>query len=164
MDAEDEKQYVEKKIAETDTIMKRRNDYAEGTKVRIKNETKVLGKKRSNVTPQAYSIDSKDGNQYLIRSVDGSIDKVPYYRIVPVKEGTTVKMAKTIKNNKRGIVDRIIGYDARTDKYQVVYSSGERDKIPSKNLREGQPLRLSFMERQFWVKKGNPPLAIKKWV
>jgi hypothetical protein len=144
--------------------MKRRNDYTEGTKVRIKNETKVLGKKRTNVTPKAYTIDSKVGNQYLVKSVDGSIDKVPYFKIVPVKKDAPVQMAKTIKNSKREIVDRILGYDAKSDKYQVKYLSGQKDKIPSRNLREGQPLKLSFMERQYWVKKGNPPIAIKKWV
>jgi hypothetical protein len=162
MDESDEKAYIDRKIDETNTIMKRRKEYPEGTKIRIKNETRVLGKKRSNVTPQAYAIDSREGNQYIIKAEDGAIDKVPYFKIVPARGA--VKMAKTIKQGKRGIIEKILGYDAKTDKYRVVYNEGTKDKIPAKSLRESEPLRLSFMERQYWIKKGNPPLAIKKWI
>jgi hypothetical protein len=161
MNEEAEKKYIDKKIEESEKIIKRRKKYSEGTKVRIKNDDAKIGKKRSNVTPQAYTIEGREGNQYLIKSIDGSIDKVPYFRIVPAKG--PVKLAETIKEGKRGIVEKILGYDAKTDKYQVVYSEGTKDKIPAKNLREGQPLRLSVMERRFWVRKGNPPVSIKKW-
>jgi hypothetical protein len=164
MNESDEQEYIDKKIQETDAIMKRRKKYSDGTKVRIKNAPKGLDKKRSNVTPEAYTIEGREGNQYLIKSIDGSIDKVPYFKIVPVKKSAPIKMAETIKQGKRGIVEKILGYDAKTDKYRVVYDEGTKDKIPAKSLRENEPLRLSFMERQYWVKKGNPPLAIKKWI
>ena len=45
----------------------------------------------------------------------------------------------------------------------VVYEGGVHDTIPAKNLREGDPLKLSPIERAFWVKK-ELPSKIHKYV
>ena len=67
--------------------------------------------------------------------------------------GKDVPLAQTLKNKKRGVVERTVDYDGRKDKYTVIYEGGVQDKIPAKNLREGEPLTFSRMERAFWIRK-----------
>ena len=70
-------------------------------------------------------------------------------------------IAETIKNAKRGIVEKIISYEARSDRYKVEWDTGEESVIPAKNLREGLPLKLSPLERVFWVREGADKIPVK---
>ncbi|KAK8836406.1 hypothetical protein M9Y10_039749 [Tritrichomonas musculus] len=72
-------------------------------------------------------------------------------------------LANTIKNGKRGAVDKIISYDEKKNKYKVQYEGGVQDSIPAKNLREGNPARLSTLELEYWSKQKSLPDNIKKW-
>ena len=72
-------------------------------------------------------------------------------------------IAETIKNDKRGIVNNILDYNERTDKYKVQYEGGVVEQIPAKNLREGQPTQLSQLELIYWSTKSRIPDKIRKW-
>ncbi len=134
-------------------------DFKSGDKVRIVQAKEPFSKRRNKVSKEAYIVDSKDGNQFIIKSKDESIDKLPGYRLIKT---TNNNIAKTLKDGKRGIVENIISYT--NNKYKIKYSDGTEDVIPTKNLREGAPTKLSRMEREFWSKKKIIPDAIKKWI
>lgn len=162
MNESEEKKYIEEKKKET---MEKEKDYDlnAGDRVRVVLEKNKIGKNRSNLSQESYIVDSKIGKQYLIVAKNRSADKYPGYKLVKCSE--KVPLAKTIKNNKRGIVEKIISYNEKTDKYKVFYEGEKKpDIIPSKNLREGFPLKLSMMEREYWVKQKNIPVNIRKWI
>ena len=62
---------------------------------------------------------------------------------------------------KEGLLKKIISYDERSDKYKVAWDTGEESVIPAKNLREGSPLKLSPLERVFWVREGADKIPVK---
>ena len=130
-------------------------------KVRIVKVKEPLAKKRTNLTKDVYVVDSKSGNQFVVKAKDSSVDKYPGYRLVKTKN---TNLAETIKNDKRGIVNKILSYDVKTDKYKVEYDGGVIEQIPSKNLREGRPTHLSQMELIYWSAKKNIPDKISKWI
>lgn len=131
-----------------------------GDTVKIINVTSPFQKKRRNVSNEAYTIDSRSGNQFIIKAADDSIDKYPGYRLVKTK---STKLAETIKGDKRGIVESIDSYDSKKNRYHVTYQGGVKDTIPAKNLREGAPTQLSSMEIQYWSTQKEIPSAIMKW-
>lgn len=122
-----------------------------GDKVRIVMEKNRLGKNRFTVSPKAYTIESKEGNQFNIMAKDKSVGLYPGYRIVKAKG--KVPYAKTLKGGKRGAVEEILEYDATKKKYTVRYEGGVEEEIPPSHLREGDPARVSRMEREYWVRK-----------
>lgn len=150
---EDEIQYIK------DKSQNNPYNFQPGERVRIINEKNPLSKKRSNATKESYIVDSKSGNQFIIKSKDESIDKYPGYQLI--KASSNVPIADTLKGGKRGIINKIISYDKK--KYKVMYEGGTFDFIPAKNLREGTPTTLSQMEREFWSKQKNIPDDIIKW-
>jgi hypothetical protein len=165
-----EDKYIEQKQAETEEKLSKRHKFNVGDRVRVIIEnTNKLDKKRTNVSTQSYEIDSIAGNQYLIRAKDGSIDKVPYFRLIPMKDNDKTPLANTIKNNKRGVIVEIVKF-IKPNKYMVKYesydrkSNNETDIILAKNLREGTPTILSPMEKQFWSGKTDIPNEIRKWI
>lgn len=158
MDEDKEKEYIK---AKTQTFNENEYHFNDGDHVRIVLDKVKIGKNRTNLSKEAYIIDGKVGNQWLISSIDGSVDKYPGWRLVKCDD--RYKIAETIKGGKRGIVSKIISYDGRTDKYKVEYSEGTIDTISAKNLREGDPLRLSPMEREYWIKQKVIPVKIRQW-
>jgi hypothetical protein len=186
MNEEAELEYIKRKQEKMSQKLNDRIIYPEGLKVRItSNPNKQFTKKRSKLSNQAYIIDGMVGNQYFIRAADGSIDKVPFFRIVPVAWGgknkggkNKIKIAKRIDNvnpkskvnnpkltSKRYTVDKILRYHTAEDKYEVLYDNGEKDYIPARNLREGRPLELSVMERKFWKdKQRKMPNKVAMWL
>ena len=98
---------------------------------------------------------------FLIKAKDHSVDYYPGYKLVLCSKN--IPLAETLKNEKRGVIKRIDGYDERRDKYKVEYEGGVHDSIPAKNLREGEPLKLSPIERAYWVHK-ELPTKIKQYV
>lgn len=77
-------------------------------------------------------------------------------------KGKTV-MAQTLKNGKRGNIEEILEYRESDDKYKVRYEGGVEQYIPAKNLREGNPSKLSRIEREYWVRHPPIPAKIRKW-
>ena len=121
-----------------------------------------LQKHRTNLSKVSYNIDSRVGNQFIIKADDGSIDTVPGYKIV--HSDKRVPLAESIKNGKRGIIKEIVYYHPQTNRYDVMYDTGERDEIAAINLREGNPTKLSRMEREFWIKQKSIPVSIRRYV
>ena len=70
----DEDEYIKAKAELTESI-KGTYDFKDGDHVRIVLEKNKIGKNRSNLSNEAYIIDGKDGNNFIIKSKDGSIDK-----------------------------------------------------------------------------------------
>ena len=133
-----------------------------GESVRVILNSNPLTKRRSNLSKQSYIIDSKSGNQFIIRSSDGSVDTMPGYKLV--KSATNVPLATTIKDGKRGIVKEIRSYNAKKDTYSVTYDDSSRDTIKSKYMRESHPTKLSTMERQYWMNQKRIPDRISKFI
>jgi hypothetical protein len=121
-----------------------------GARVRIMIPKKALEKKRTNFSNEAYIIDNIIGNQYQIRALDGSVDLIPWFYVIPIKKGLKIKTAQTIKNIKRKVVKKILSYNEATKNYKVLYTDGTLDNIPAKNLREGAPAAMSMIEKVFW--------------
>ena len=161
MSKDKEEKYIEDKKKEIRQKEVKYNLHS-GDRVRVMLEKKKIGKNRSNLSHESYIVDYKKGNMYAIRSVDGSVDNYPGYRLV--KCGNDIPLAKTIKAGKRGIIDEILKYSEKTDRYKVKWVGGEEGWTASKNLRETAPLKLSDMEREYWVKQKNIPNEIRKWV
>ena len=86
----------------------------------------------------------------------------PHYRLA--KADKRYKLADTIRNKQQGIVDKLLDYDAKKDKYKVIYDEGTKDTIPAKNLRETEPNRLSEMELGYWSKQPSLPDNIRRWL
>ena len=151
---EDEQEYITKQHDNNPY------DFKPNDRVRIVKAKEPLSKKRSNLTKEVYIVDSRDGNQFIVKAKDNSVDKYPGYRLVKTKNNN---IAETIKNDKRGIVNNILDYNERTDKYKVQYEGGVVEQIPAKNLREGQPTQLSQLELIYWSTKSKIPDKIRKW-
>lgn len=152
----DELDYIQK----NKTTMNPYN-FKPGDTVRIVEDNKKMGKRRFNVSSKAYTIDSKIGNMFNVVSKDKSSNEYPGYRLVKAK-GKTV-MAQTLKNGKRGNIEEILEYRESDDKYKVRWEGGVEQYIPAKNLREGNPSKLSRIEREYWVRHPPIPAKIRKW-
>ena len=136
--------------------------YKEGDHVRILLDKNPIGKRRSNASKESYIVDGRDRNQIIVRSRDGSIDTLPPYRLI--KADKRYKLAETLRNKQRGVVDKILGYSEKNDKYNVLYDEGTKDTIPSRNLRESEPNKLSSMEIDYWSKQPKLPHNIRRWL
>ena len=172
MTKKQENDYIMKKRIETQNKT-RAYDFKPGDRVRIILEPKTLTKKRSNLSTECYVVNSRSGNMFLIMAKDHSVDYYPGYKLVLCSK--SIPLAETLKNEKRGVIESIESYNEKSDKYRVKYEGGVKDFIPAKNLREGEPLKLSPMERAFWVRALHPqgrsepvrkelPAKIKKYV
>ena len=137
-------------------------NFQQNERVRLILDKNPLQKNRTNLSKVAYVIDSRVGNQFIIKAADGSIDTVPGYKLIRCEK--TIPLATTIKNGKRAIVKEIIYYHPEDNRYEVMYDNGERDVIPAMNLREGNPTKLSRMEREYWIKQKNIPVSVRKWL
>ena len=155
----DELEYIEKMSGQVNPYK-----FKPGESVRVILDTNPFVKKRTNLSKESYIIDSKDGNQFIIRSSDGSIETMPGYRLV--KSAKNVPLASTIKDGKRGIVKEIRSYNSKRDTYSITYEMPDnsivKDTIKAKNMREGHPTKLSTMERQYWIRKANLASPIKQ--
>lgn len=155
--------YIAEKMALTNEI-KHTYNLKVGDRVRVFLDKNKIGKNSSNLSKVSYIISEVVGNQYLIRSKDGSVDKYPGYKLYKCSDN--IPIANTIKNDKRGVIEKIISYDENTNKYKVQFDDDKKtiDIIPAKNLREGTPARLSQMERDYWSKHIPVPSKISKWI
>ena len=156
---EDELEYIKKMNGQVNPY-----HFKLGESVRVVLDKSPLVKHRTNLSKESYIIDSKDGNQFVIRSSDGSVDTVPGYKLV--KSTKNVPLATSIKDGKRGIIKEIRSYNKKKDTYSITYEypEGMKDTIKSKNMREGHPTKLSTMERQYWIKQKRIPDQISKFI
>ena len=163
--SDDEDRYIDKMNGITMNIKKQKGFYLKpNTKVRIVLDTSPLSKKRGNLSKDYYVIQEQDDNGYLIRALDGSVAYYPRHKLVPLKTASNIKQAQTLKDGKRGVVERIEKYDSKNDKYTVVYDEGTQDTIPAKNLRETRPTHLGPLEIQYWKQyKGVVPQSIARY-
>lgn len=154
MDNDNEKEYIEKMNGRTFDIKDSNSfDLPENTRVHIINETKVIGKKRLNISKEHYLVAGKDGNNLIIKAKDHSTALYPRHRLIVNNKGI---FAKTIDEDRFGIIDSITGYNEKKDQYEIVYEGGVKDKIKSNNLREQNPTKLSATEISFWKNKNIP--------
>lgn len=151
---EDEYHYINKMRAKTDNIRKQYR-LTKGLHVRIIDDQKTIGKKRSNLSSNSYIIDDNLNNKYIVRAKDGSISEIPRYRLVVDNKAT---LANTIDNSRRGIVDKILSYDNKH--YNVKFKDGTIDRLPVSYMREGRPTRLSPAEIQYWKTQKQIPTYI----
>lgn len=156
---EDELEYISKMNGQVNPY-----NFEPSDSVRVILDKNPLTKHRTNLSKQSYIVDSKDGNQFVIRSSDGSVDTVPGYKLV--KSVNNVPLATSIKDGKRGIIKEIKSYNKKKDTYTIVYEypEGMKDTIKSKNMREGHPTKLSTLERQYWIKQKTIPDQIRKFI
>lgn len=153
---EDEQEYIKNQVQNNPY------DFQPGQRVRLILDKNPLRKVRTNLSKVSYIIDSRVGNQFIIKAKDDSIDTVPGYKIH--RCGNNIPLAQTIKEDKRGLIKNIIRYINNGDKYEVEFEGGVIQMIPSINLREGNPTKLSRMEREYWIKQKVIPVAIRKWL
>ena len=110
-----------------------------GDKVRIVYGNKPLQKKRTNLPKEHYVIDSVDGNGYIIKAMDESVAYYPRHKQV---KDSSDSFAAILDNGKRAIINDIIGYNERSQKYKVIYTDNSVDYIKAKSLRETNPTSL----------------------
>ena len=147
----DEINYINKMDKTTDEIKGKLVDIKPKTHVRIINDKTIMGKKRSNLSENAYIVDSKVKNKYIIKAKDKTAAEYPRYRLYP---DTKAKLASTL-GSKRAIIDYIQNYDKRKQKYNVRLSDGTNDSLTIKRIREGHPTKLSSEERLYWSQNKN---------
>ena len=140
-------------IAETDY------DLDVGTKVRYILDKKAYTKVRHKISKGYYTIDSIEGNNYVIIAKDGTTKKIPRYRLIPLKDNeSNIPQAETIEeyNANRGVIEEILDYNVKTKKYRVRFTvpNGQPyiDTIPATFMRESSPTSLSKLEREFFNK------------
>lgn len=141
--AEDELYYIKEK-----SLVKNPYDFQEGDKVRIVNDKDTFSKRITQVSPKAYTIDGKKGNLFKISSLDKSKNEYPGYKLVRSKGN--IPFAEDLKEGKRGDVIEI--HDYKNGKYTVLYEGGKSDNILPRDLREGNPTKISRIEREYWIK------------
>lgn len=83
-----------------------------------------------------------------------------------MKSSENIPLTTTIKYCKRGIVKGIKLYNKKKNTYPIVYEypTGMKDNIKPKYMREGQPMKLSAMERQYWMAQNIIPDQIRKLI
>jgi hypothetical protein len=149
---DDEIQYIQNKFEQQfRKKQERSNGIALGDVVRVASEHK-FGKKRMNYGREGYTVESVDGNSVLIKGKDNSVARYPIYKL---KLDPKAKIAKTVNDDKYGVVDKILSYDATKNKYTILYKGiSKKYEEPPENLRKGNPSRLSLAEVVFWNHQG----------
>lgn len=149
-----EQKYIQKMNDKTDAVLNDKDfKLRPGDKVRVVIDFDAMKKRRTKLSPDYYIVDSEQGNGFLIKAADDSVAYYPRHKLI---KSSTGKYASTIDDASFGIVDEIIDYNEKTDKYTVIYEGGVKDKIPSRNLRGNKPTHLGVMEIKYWKNKTIP--------
>lgn len=156
-----ESMYILNKMHETDfkTSMLKDFELKDNMFVRVIMTRKNIEKKRYKVSPEALLISGRKGNLYILRAKDGSIIEVPRWRIIlagtePNKLDKRYKWRESVNNDSFGIIEKIIDYDEKTDKYLVKYEGVKKKEwLPVRNLREGNPGKMTEREKEFFKKQ-----------
>jgi hypothetical protein len=105
----------------------------------------------------------------VIQAKDGSTDTVPGFQLAIVlhKDLHKYPQGKTLKNNKRGVIEEIEDYrevkkrktkkkeeEEPVAKYLVKFEGQKRKELVTEaRMREGAPTQLSLEEKRYWVQK-----------
>ena len=157
MNYEKEDQYIKMKKKDESPY-----DFKEGDLVKIVEEKQFGKKKRRTAGPEAYTVDSKAGNLYKIKALNGAVNDYPGYKIIHATG--KYKLAKDLKDGKRGIIEEFLNYNRQSKKYKVRYDGGSVGYVKAKDCREGNPTKLTRDERIFWLKQKKIPPEIRKFI
>ena len=120
-----------------------------GDYVRIRLDKVPLTKHRYNYSFESYKISGKEGSNYILTARDGTTTVKPRYKLVKV-DVHVFPWAKSLGNNQ-GVVEKIVSYNPRSQKYTVKYEHvAKLDEIPASYLRGRFPQRMSQMEKDFF--------------
>lgn len=127
-----------------------------GEKVRLVLEKEPFGKRRSNLSNESYIVDSQKGNQFVVKSKDGSTSSFPGYRLLRTRD-KRIKVAERLNEGKEGIIEKIYNFDEDTGKYDLKWEGVEGDdafaRQTIRDVRRGNPLVLGTAERQYWLEQ-----------
>jgi hypothetical protein len=125
MNESKERAFIEKKTVQASKA--KGYDFTVGNFVRFMKPKPKIGKVRSNYTVESYKIIQRNGRSFVIQAKDGSTDTVPGFQLAIVlhKDLKRYPQGETLKNNKRGVIDKIESYDTKRGTYQVKYE-GEK--------------------------------------
>lgn len=157
MDFDKEERYIKMKKVDTKPY-----DFKVGEKVKIVEGNEFGKKKRRVVGNEVYTVEAQPGNLYRLKASNDAINDYPGYKIVRAKG--KIQMAKDLKNDKRGQVEGIIDYDTKTKRYLVEFEDGSMEERTARDLREGNPSKLSREERIYWLKQKTIPPEIRKFI
>ena len=113
-------------------------------KLKVRDKVRIVN---DNLSKEHYVNDSIDGNGYIINSMDESVAYYPRHKQV---KDSSDSFAAILDNGKRAIINDIIGYNERSQKYKVIYTDNSVDYIKAKSLRETNPTSLWLLEREYW--------------
>ena len=120
-----------------------------GTYVRFRLDKRPLTKHRYNYTFESYKISGREGSNYILTAQDGTTITKPRFKLLAC-DVNVFPWAHSLHNN-RGVIEKIISYNARTNKYKVKYENyNEIDEIPASFLRGRMPQRMSDLEKEFF--------------
>ena len=91
-----------------------------------------------------------------------AVNDYPGYKIVRAKG--KINVARDLKNDKRGQIESFESYNPKTNSYTVKFEDGTTGTKPARELREGNPTKLSRDERIFWLKQKTIPPNIRKFI
>jgi hypothetical protein len=132
--------------------------------VRLLKHKPVLGKVRSNYTFESYKIIKQEGRQFVIQAEDGSTDTIPGFQLALIPSIERYPQAKTLKDDKRAVIEKIESYNDKNQKYDIKFENAKvrHDWVPVKDVREGAPTRMTLEEKKFWVrqKKADPDVKL----
>jgi uncharacterized protein YdaU (DUF1376 family) len=111
-----ERKYILKKLYESE----RRHKISDYTlpinsyvKYIVPRDGKKKSKHRYRITREYYQIHKKDGHAYVLMAQDGSTATMTRWRLIPVRDRTGLKWARSIGKGNTGVMDKITGYVGR---------------------------------------------------
>ena len=117
--------------------------------VRFRIDKQPLIKHRYNYTFECYKISGREGSNYILTARDGSTITKPRFKLIKA-DIRVYPLAKTLDVNK-GVIERIISYNERTNKYKVKYENcNDIDEIPASFLRGRHPQEMSQIEKEYF--------------
>lgn len=157
MNDEKEDKYIRMK-----KVDKKPYDFKVGEQVKVVEDKQFGKKKRRVIGPEVFTIESQPGNLYRLKARNMAVNDYPGYKIVRAKG--KINVARDLKNDKRGQIESFESYNPKTNSYTVKFEDGTTGTKPARELREGNPTKLSRDERIFWLKQKTIPPNIRKFI
>jgi len=120
-------------------------------KVRYLQEYGPLEKRRYNLSKEYYKVDSYQGGSVLLKAQDNTVNSFPRWKLSKNVQGSNFG-----NNFNRQVIQKIVNYDAKKDRYNVVWADGSKTIEKSRVIREQHPTKFTPMEREYWSKKNVP--------
>ena len=120
--------------------------------VRFRIDKSPLTKHRFNYTFECYKITGKEGSNYILTAADGTTITKPRFKLIKA-DINVFPLARTLGGNK-GVIEKIIDYNERSNKYKVKYEDcDDLDEIPASYLRGRFPQRMSQIEKDYFANR-----------